>query len=392
MAPSTKADLGWGRDLRSPGILGLLLMLALQLLIALGFSLSDPGAAAFTPQAPLIALTPKEVTRITIEGPDDEGKVQLSRKAGGEWVIANLADLPVTATKVDQLLEQVTALKRPLPIGTSEDARKRFKVADDGYVRRLTLEGADGQSTTLVLGETPGFRRIFGRTADDSEVYDLPLALSDVSNRRDDWAQTGLLKLDQEKISSVSGKDWTLTKNEQGWSLAESTEPLDEGAAKALVAKVANLGYRGVLGTEDDPAYHQQEPVLELSIQLDDGGTRAYRISKAEDGEDYVLKDAARPYYFKLSTFDLEGLLDLDRSKLIVQPEAPKAEAASEPPAPQPADTPEPTETSEPEASTSDAESAPSESPEAPAQVQAPATETPPPPAPPAQQAPTQAQ
>ena len=367
-------ELGWGPDLRSPFILGLLLVLMLQLLIALGLSLSTPGLAALEPQAPLIDLAPDQVTRIRITGRDDEEQVELLRKGEADWVVADLADLPVTASKVDQLLKQVTGLKRPLPVGTSEEARQRFKVADDAFVRRLTLEGPDGQGVTLILGETPGFRRLFGRPGGDDQVYDLPLALADLSNRADDWAQSGLLRLEEEQIAGISGADWSLTRTEDAWQLDDGTDPLDQNAARELASTLANLGYRGVLGVEDDPAYNQQSPVLELSIRLKDGSQRNYRISQAAGSEDYVLKDADRPYYFKLSKYDLEGLLDLDRAALSASPENPEeaAEAAERAPestapagpaepqttAPEPAATSEPAETREPETATAPVESA----------------------------------
>ncbi|NEX20314.1 DUF4340 domain-containing protein [Thiorhodococcus mannitoliphagus] len=343
---TSKADLRWGQDLRSPLIMGLLLVLALQLLIALGQSLSKPGMAALNPQTPLVAVDPEQVTSITIEGSDEGERVTLSRKGEEDgWVIAELADLPVTTSKVDLLLKQLADLKRPLPVGTSEASLKRFKVADDDFVRRLTVATKDGEAVTLILGETPGFRRLYGRPDGDDAVYDLPLALSDISSRRDDWSQTGLLSLDAETIAAISGQDWTLTKSDDGWTLDDSDEPLDEDAAKDVVMKLAGLRYRGVLGIADDPAYKQQEPVLEIGLRLDDGSTKTYRVSKAEDSEDYVLKSDAMPYYFKLSEYDLEGLLDLERSKLIVQPEPTEEE---QPPAPVPAAEVEPSAKAEP--------------------------------------------
>ena len=98
-----------------------------------------------------------------------------------------------------------------------------------------------------------------------------------------------------------------------------------------LLGRIGNLGYRGVLGTQDQPEYNQSAPVLELRLRLKDGGTREYRISKVKDGQDYVLKAADRPWYFKLSEFDLEGLLDVNRAKLLgLEPEPTPPAAATD--------------------------------------------------------------
>jgi hypothetical protein len=195
--PRPKADLGWRPDLRTPLIMGLAGLLALQLLIALGQSLSAPSTRAFAPQTPMLDFEPAQVTAIHIEGSDGSDPVRIERRDGGAWVIGDLADFPAAGVKADQLLTTLAALKRPLPVATSAEARERFKVADTGFNRRLTLEGSQGSFGTLILGETPRFKRLFGRPTDDSAVYELDLAIADVSNRRVDWLDQGQLRLDQ---------------------------------------------------------------------------------------------------------------------------------------------------------------------------------------------------
>ena len=322
-APSLQTDLGWRPDLRTPLVMGLAGLLALQLLIALGQSLSAPSTRAFAPQTPLIDFEPVQVTAIRIEGTDGADPVRLERRDGGAWVIGGLGDFPAAGFKADQLLTTLAALKRPLPVATSAEARERFKVADTGFNRRLTLEGAQGQIATLILGETPRFKRLFGRPADDSAVYELDLAIADVSNRRVDWLDQGQLRLDQAKITAIEGADWRLEKDGEDWRLAGAgaDEPLDQDKARELVRTLANLSYRDVFAATEAPAEDASNPVLELKIELSAGESRAYRIARLAGSEDYVLKDAARPQAFKLSKYDLMDWVDLERSTLIVQPE-----------------------------------------------------------------------
>lgn len=325
-----QTDLGWARDLRSPLVIALALLLGLQLFLALGLSLRAPGMAALTAPTPLLDFAPDAITAVRIEGAD--GGVTLRRASEGHWVLAELADFPVAPSKVDPLLAQLADLKRPLPIATSEEARKRFKLADTGFERRLTLEGKDGPLATLLIGDSPGFRRLFARPADDPAVYELSLALSDLSARRDDWLDPGLLRLERERIARIASQDWALVKEGDAWRLENSEQPVDQSVANALVTRLANLGYRGVLGIEDAPAYRQQAPKLVLDLGLTDGTARSYRISQAENSEDYVLKDAEKPYFFKLSAFDLDGVLDLDPAKLTVKPASPDTSSAETPP------------------------------------------------------------
>ncbi|MCK7576594.1 MAG: DUF4340 domain-containing protein [Chromatiales bacterium] len=329
-----KTDLGWRPDLRTPLVMGLAGLLALQLLIALGQNLSAPSTRAFAPQTPLLDFKPEQVTAIRIEGSDGADPVRLERHDGGAWVIGELGDFPAAGIKADQLLTTLAALKRPLPTATSAEARARFKVGDTGFNRRLTLEGRQGTIGTLILGETPRFRRLFGRPADDSAVYELDLAIADLSNRRVDWLDQGQLRLDQTRITAVEGSDWRLEKDGEGWRLANAgtNETLDQDKARELVRTLANLSYRDVFAAADTPAEDPAESVLELKIELSEGETRAYRIARLAESEDSVLRDAARAQSFKLSKYDLMELIGLERSKLIVQPEpASDAEAAPNP-------------------------------------------------------------
>jgi hypothetical protein len=332
----------WRPDLRSPIVVGLAGLLLIQLFLALGLSLS--GGRTMTPSAAedtLFGFTPEQVQGVRIESGDGADALVLARRAD-TWVVENLADFPVQGSKVDELLNTLVALKRPLPIATSEDAQKRFKVADKGFERRLTLEGESGPIAGLLIGDSPGFRRVFARLPDDTGIYDLRIPLSDVSPRRDDWIDTGLLRLESEEITRIATADWTLSKQEDdSWSLAGSDQTPDQETVMALVMRLANLSYRGVLGTEDDPAYNQQDPRMTLDIGLADGSTRSYRISRAQDSEDFVLRDMGRPWYFKLSDLDLGELLETTAASLLETGDVEETESSDAPPADAAASEPE---------------------------------------------------
>ncbi len=233
------------------------------------------------------------------------------------WNIAELGDFPADGAKVDALLDKLAGLKRPLPVGTSAESLKRHKVADDAFERRLTLESGEQGVATLILGDSPGFRRLFGRPAGDPAVYDLDLALFDVADRADDWLARDKLRIGRESIERVAASDWVLVKGEDGWRLQGSDQAPDQGAVDDLLSRIGNLSYRGVLGVEDPPEYDQAAPTLELEIGLAGGEQRHYRISQIKDGQDFVLKASDGPWYFRLSDYDLEGLRGITRAKLL---------------------------------------------------------------------------
>ena len=83
----------WTQALNSPLVLGLLALLGVQILAAVGLALG--GRGSLTPaslDSPLFTFDPQTVTAIRIEG-GSEGPVTLA-KADQGWVIADLADFP----------------------------------------------------------------------------------------------------------------------------------------------------------------------------------------------------------------------------------------------------------------------------------------------------------
>ncbi|WP_295391918.1 DUF4340 domain-containing protein [uncultured Thiodictyon sp.] len=305
----------WLVSLRTPVAFYPAILLGAQIVLAIGLTWAARGTLdPSVGEGRLLTFDPKAIASVRIEGAGET--LTLSRGKQG-WAIADLKDFPVEGTKVEALLDKLAGLKRPLPVATSAAAQRRHKVADDGFERKLTLEAGGKPVATLLLGDSPGFKREFARPAGDAAVYDLDLPLFEVSNRRDDWLQRDTLKLDEEKIDSIATADWTLTKDKDGWHLAGTTDKPTAAAVTGLLARVGNLGYRGVLGIEDKPEYNLATPALDLTVQLADGSRHVYRIAQAKDSKDYVLKAGDRPWYFKLSEFDLEGLLGLNRDKLL---------------------------------------------------------------------------
>ena len=324
--PVQRALSDWLIALRTPAAFYPAILLAIQMVlaVALGWMARgtlDPAAA----QGALLRFDPKAVTQVRIEGPGET--LTLSRGEKG-WSFADLGGFPAQGTKVSALLDRLAGLQRGLPVATSEAALARHKVGDEGFERRVTLEANGKPVATLILGDSPGFKRQFARPAGETVVYDLDLPLFEVSNRRDDWLVQDRLHLDQAQITAVATPDWKLSKNRDDWTLEGTTDKPDQAAVINLLGRLGNLNYRGILGTEDKPEYDQAAPVLDLTLVLAEGGTRHYRVSKLKDSQDYCLKAADQPWYFRLTDFDLEGLIGLDRDRLL-------GKAPPEPPAPE---------------------------------------------------------
>jgi hypothetical protein len=312
-------DGDWRAALRSPLVLALAAALVVQLLLALVLA----GGRGMTPAArdvPLLDLGFDAVSMLEIEAGD--GPSLALKRSGDAWVLPALDDFPASGTRIGSLLADLEELKRPLPVATSADAQRRFKVADDAFERRVTLRGG-GDEATLIVGDSPGFRRLFARVAGEDAIYDLRLALFDLSAEADDWIDRGRLQFDRGEITRISADDWALVRGEEGWSLEGTDQGVDAAAADALADAVANVGYTGVLGPDTDAGYDLDAPARVLEIQHD-GEQRRYRLAPIGDSGDYALKRDGEPYVYRIGAFDAETLVGTDRARLLGR-EAPAA-------------------------------------------------------------------
>jgi len=317
--------------------IGLLsILLAAQLMLAVGMSFTGPDLAAVRPNTPLIELGGSSVDRLTIEGPDS-GRVVLARTGQG-WVLPDIGDFPAAKAKVEGLLDRLGGLKRGLAVATTEAAQKRFRVSDQDFERRLSLAQGDATLATLYLGTSPGMRRVHARSGEDDAVYTVEFAAYDAPVEPEDWEDKAILQIPHQDIDKISlaelelsrtpGEE-TLAVSEAGdsnqsaqpvWSsaaLAEG-EAVNQANADALAQKLAELRIGSVLGRETQPGYGLDAPQLLLSVQRKGGEAVEYRLGKREQHSDYVLKVSSRPEYFRLPAYTADALIKAARREQLV--------------------------------------------------------------------------
>ncbi|MBK1693332.1 hypothetical protein CKO09_01060 [Chromatium weissei] len=307
--PKMLAEWRWSSELRSPLVLALIGLLAMQLLLALGLRLNAAPVTAFAPATPLLSFAANAVTRIRIDNAGGATAVTLQRNAAGNWVIPELSDFPAAPEKITQLLATLTQLKRPLPVATSAAALARFHVTADDYERRVILESQHGAVATLLLGDAAGFRRLFARPATDAAVYELPLALSDLSNRHEDWFDSNVLRVPLAELVRIESAEWTLVKNGADWRFDGNAEMVNQIKVKSLVTRLANLTYRNVLTT--NALIDETQSPQQFKLTLANGSQRQYQIWHLKDSANYVLQDSAHSWRFQLAASDVDEVLAL---------------------------------------------------------------------------------
>ncbi len=272
------------------------------LLLASGME-SDAGA----PQ--LLSFDPAKVTKLRVSG--EEGAVQLIRD-GEDWRLAQGSErdgLPADGGKISELLADLSDLDAPWPVATSDDSAQRFEVTEDNHQRRLVIEDGDGSVADLLLGTSPGYRRVHARVSGQSDVYSIDFSNFEAPADADQWLDKALLAAQGEVSSVVLEDAWRLERLDGEWRIDGA--PADAEAANDLVRRFTGLR---VLGTSDaaDGADGDgdgpSEPAGVFVVTDEDGEHRLALLHEAEE-DDYSLTSNRVPGRFELATYIAEQML-----------------------------------------------------------------------------------
>lgn len=322
-------------------------LLAAQLLLAAGVSLTEPDLSGSRPDAELVALDTEAVDRIRIEGADD-AEVVLARGDDDGWVLPNENGFPASDMNVSRLLDSLSGLQRGFAVATSANARSRLRVAEDDFERRLTFFDGDNELATLYLGTSAGANQAHARTAEDDAVYLVDFGAFNAPASSSDWQDKTTLRVPRDEIDAIRVAGLTLNRVVQddaeaassssadggadeasGPQASESAAPqapgdtgprgtqagvgdarwvLEEGPSDAMVRQgnvdslaiqLAQLTTGPVLGTEARDTYALDDPELALTIETTDGEQVELTLASRAEADTYVLKSSARPEYFE---------------------------------------------------------------------------------------------
>jgi hypothetical protein len=276
---------------------------------------------------PLLTFDPSSIDTLRIE--DGEGEaVELALKEG-KWVLPGLDDYPAEQKKTDAMLEKLSSLERGWPVATTAGAARRFRVADEDFERKIVLNGNGSQITAIVLGSSPGFRRIHARAAGENEIYSVAFSAFEAGVDPADWIDRRVLALKRDDIRRVELPEVTIS-IEDG---KPAIEGLGEGESvaitkvDALLGKLSTLEIQSVLGKAAKPEYRQDEPLIDFTVSQGSGAPLTYSISRATTDEFYVLKRSDNDYYFKIADWDAKPILEASRASLVEVEQAKEPES-----------------------------------------------------------------
>ena len=195
---------------------------------------------------------------------------------------------------------------------------------------------AGGQALpALYFGDSAGYKRIYARRGDAPAIYEIALAGHLISTQQRDWIDHNLLQMAPEKLIAAGINDLQVRKDGEQWSWADGSQPVpDQEKTRNQLRQLAQLRISELL-TQDTPAqFHTDSPLLTIKLESREPALQRTLIVVKPEGDkdagDYLVKTSDLPWYFKMATYTVEPLLNLNRQAFL--PSAEPSPPAMTPP------------------------------------------------------------
>ncbi len=281
-----------------------------------GLLILPHGAAQNAEQGQdLFSFTPDQVSKIQIFAKDDK-PLTLTR-IGSHWLLPEHGAAAADSGKVSALLQQLVALQRPWPVAHSAEVAKRFQVAADDYQRKLVLYHGDKALATLLVGSSPGFRKVHARLDGEEQIYDILFSSYQASVKNDDWLDKGVVALSRDQIRAIDLNDFRLL-NKEGKAVLDELTPTEETAPDKAAALLQEVSSMQISDIEPKQGKELPRPAdLTLAVELAGGQSRTYQFAKAAAGDYALLQVSGFDQLFRVDAGLLDRLQHYQRQQLI---------------------------------------------------------------------------
>ncbi len=328
-------------------------LLAVQIVMAVGLNFSTLWPSAQPGAASLVEVAKSQINRVVLEGPD-QSKVVLVKEEEA-WLLPELEKFPADSTRVNTLLAKILGSKPGSPMAVTSGAKSRFKVSSEAFERRITLAENDTALAILYLGSSPGPRRSYVRADGEDAIFSLELAAYEMPMQLAEWEDKRILQFPKTEIKALEVAGLRLEQSTQPAPSSDGTQTDDQphpaipslawearelkgdrrleikpDAVDTLTRLVADLTFDRVLGRDLRQDYGLEKPLFTVTVTRKSGDTLTYILGKNPKTDDYTLKVSNRPEYFRLPSYQATALLEVaDRTQLLNTASAGSASAKS---------------------------------------------------------------
>lgn len=291
-------------------------LLAVQLVLALTLNMARDDYAAFKPQGQLLTFDKQQVDGLQITAGKESIKL---KKKDGKWLLPASDNFPASQASVAKLIDKLAAMKKGWPVATTRNAAKHFKVAEDKFERKLTLYSNNKTVAELLVGSSPGFRKVHVRPTGEDAIYAVTLNSWELNAKPDDWIDKSILALKEETVKRIEMADFVLQRKDGKLQIENpgKTEETNQAQVKTLLHKLAGMTIQSLLGQKAKAEYQQEKPALAFKVVLKDGRNLDYHFFKPDKSAYYVLQRSDFKEYFKVADFIVDPFKDITRKKLV---------------------------------------------------------------------------
>lgn len=270
------------------------LKIALFLQLVLLIFLTYPKNTSDKKDVVLSNLKKENLTQILFE--ENDKKLTLV-KENDIWLLKDKFKFPANQEKTARILDSIFTPQELRRVGKSKNALIKYKLSNDNYIEKIKLSTKD-QNDTLILGDTPEFKKIYIRNENDTESFIVNLSKFDLGVDVNTWYQKDFLGLTKELVKSITFSPFSLVKDNDGYIVAnaDKNEKYDNEKINFLVNKVFSLSFLDILSSEKISI---GKPDFKIDIEKEDGTKITLNFKKIDNN--FILKVSNMPWDFSIS-------------------------------------------------------------------------------------------
>ena len=280
-------------------------MLLLQALLVVGIFAWHQSNQPQAEARPLLTTGLDEIDKLVIS---DTNTTVTLQKVNGTWQLPDLQQLPMDTQKLTDLFDKLKGTRLTWPVATTASSHERFEVSDKKFQRRIELYKGDKKTEGLLLGTSPGFKKVHLRRQGADEVYAVQLNSFEFAVAANDWLKKDLLAVANPQ--AIIATSYSLQKKGDNWEFTGASEEADNTRVVELGNAFNSLQVTEVASNLPEGEKHR------FTVRGNNGEYQ-YEFVKADNN--YFVKRNDKPQVFKLSQYEYERIVKPTKADLIAK-------------------------------------------------------------------------
>ena len=286
-----------------------------------------PRNTAIAESRPLFAdLTADDVQRITMA--DASGTNLEFVWADGSWVLPAADDFPANDEQLTELVGKIANIQNSRLIAQTAASHTRLQVADDEFLRRISLTRSNGNVDTLFVGSSPNAQGTHVRRSGEAETYLTGEVQSwEISTLMSSWIDTAYVSLTAADVQRMvvengNGRLEFARVSDTEWELAGlgANDVFNQTAFTSLLNRLVSLRMNAPLGKLAEAGYGLNTPQATVTLFTEEGIHTLTIGNRNDEDNTYTAKYSATDYYVTVSSFTVEQFTTATPADFIQQP------------------------------------------------------------------------